>query len=170
MNAGGVDGENLEFLDLDLHRLEYYFLVLSGELVGGHALDFLRGKWRWKLLDDSTELSGYGFKFIFLQSDILRRAGGLAFGVVGVGGKTKADGAFIGLLRCGVELGEAGEAANDQRKDAGGHGIESAEMADGTLIQDAADTVDDVVRSESGGLVDDENSVHGNLVIGKLSN
>src|ERR1051326_853220 len=163
MRAGGVDRQNLEFLDLDLNRVEYHFFVLAGELVGRHALNFLRRKWRWKLLDDSAKSGGYGFKFIFPQNQILRRACGLAFGVVGIGGKTKTNGALVGLLGGVVELGEASEAAHDQRKDAGGHGIEGAEMADGALIQDAADTVDDVVRSESGGLVDDENGVHGNL-------
>ena len=45
-------------------------------------------------------------------------------------------------------------------KNAGGHGVERAEVADGALLQDAARAVDHVVRGESGGLVDDEDAIH----------
>ena len=94
------------------------------------------------------------------QSDLLRLGCAIAFGVVGVGGEAEADGAFVGFFRGSVELREPGEIAGDERKDAGGHGIEGAEVADGAFVENAAGAVDHVVRGESGGLVDDEDGVH----------
>jgi len=44
----------------------------------------------------------------------------------------------------------------DEREHAGGEGVESAEMADGTLAENAAHAVDYVVGSPSGGLIDDD--------------
>jgi hypothetical protein len=38
-------------------------------------------------------------------------------------------------------------------------------MSDGTLIQNAADAMDNVVRGETCGLVDYEYAIHGDLVI-----
>jgi hypothetical protein len=91
---------------------------------------------------------------------------GVAIGIVGVGGEAKADHAFVGFLRRGVELGEAGEAAGDEREHAGGERVEGAEMADGTLAENAAHAVDYVVGGPSGGLVDDDDAIHGgDLVI-----
>jgi hypothetical protein len=84
----------------------------------------------------------------------LRRSGGLAFGVVGVGGETEADDALVRLFRGGVELRQTGEIADYERENAGGEGVEGAEMADGALLQDAAYAVDDVVGGEACGLID----------------
>ena len=44
--AVGFDRKNFEFFDLDLHRFESYFLLFSGKLIGGNALDFLGREWR----------------------------------------------------------------------------------------------------------------------------
>ena len=93
-------------------------------------------------------------------ANLLRRAGRFAVGIVGVGGKTEADRALVGLFGRGIELCQAGQIANDQRQDSGGQRVESAEMAHRALLQDAADAIDHVVRGQSGGLVDDEDGVH----------
>ena len=85
---------------------------------------------------------------------------GFAVGVVGIGGEAEADHAFVSFLGRGVELGQAGEASGDEREDAGGQRVESAEMADGALLQNAAHAVDHVVRGPTGGLVDDDEAIH----------
>ncbi len=96
-------------------------------------------------------------------------ADGVTIGVVGVGGEAEADHAFVGFLGRGVELGQTGEAAGDEREHSGGEWIECAEVADGALAQNAAHAVDHVVGGPSGGLVDDDDAIHerefGNLVI-----
>ena len=97
---------------------------------------------------------------VAIRVTCLRLGGGIAFGVVGVGGEAEADRAFVGFFRGSVELRETREIAGDERKDAGGHGIEGAEVADGTFAENAAGAVDHVVRGKSGGLVDDEDGVH----------
>lgn len=85
---------------------------------------------------------------------------GFTVGVVGVGGEAEADNAFVGFFRGDVKLGKAGERSGDERKDAGGKGIEGAEMSDGTLLKNPAHAVDHVVRGPSGGLVDYDDAVH----------
>ena len=86
---------------------------------------------------------------------------GFAIGVVGVGGEAKADHAFVGFFRTDVKLRQAGETAGHEREYAGGQRIERTEMADGALLKDAAHSRDDIVRGPSGGLVDDDDAIHG---------
>jgi len=56
--AVGVDGKDDEFFDLDLDRLEDYLFIFSCQLVGGDAVDFLGGEWRWSLLNEAVEFGG----------------------------------------------------------------------------------------------------------------
>src|SRR5580704_1576943 len=90
----------------------------------------------------------------------LLSAHGFAIGVIGVSGEAEADYAFVGLLGGGVELGQTGKTANYQRQYAGGGRIKRPEMPHRTLVQNAAYTVDYVVRGQSRGLIDDENGIH----------
>ena len=60
----------------------------------------------------------------------------------------------------GIELSQPGEAAGDQRKHAGGHGVERAQMADGAFVENTARAIDDVVRGQSSGFIDDEDAIH----------
>ena len=160
------DFQNFELLNFHLDRLELDFLLLAREFVGRDALNLLSGKRRRHLLDDAAKARGQCFELIGLQGDLLRGAGGRALGVVGVGGESEADGAFVDFFGVRVELGEAGEVSDYEGKNACGHGVEGTEMSDGTLVEDAADAIDDVVRSEAGGLVENEDAVHGvSLVI-----
>ncbi len=99
-----------------------------------------------------------------MQREGLRCGGGFAFGVEGVGGEAEADVAGVVLLRLAEVLGEAGVFAQQEREDAGGHGIEGAEMADGFFAGDAADEGDHVVRGHARCFVDDEEAVHASLV------
>ena len=63
-----------------------------------------------------------------------------AFGVEGVGREAKVDGAGVLLLGLREELGEAGVAPEQEGQNTRGHGIQSAEMADGLF---AGGTPDD---------------------------
>ena len=63
----------------------------------------------------------------------------------------------------GVELRQAREVAEDNGQDSGSRGIQGAEMTDGALAENAAHTIDHVVRGETGRLIDDEDTIHGNL-------
>ena len=53
-----IDSSNFEFFDLNLHWLQRHLGVLAGQLVGGHALNFLGGKRRWQLLDLASKSAG----------------------------------------------------------------------------------------------------------------
>ena len=162
-DAVDSDFQDFKLLDLDLDWLQYDFFLLAGKFVGGDTFNFLGGERGRSLLDHSTEAGGDGFDFFRAQGDWFRFSRGVAFSIVGVGGETEADGAFVGLFRGGVELGQAGEVAGDERKDTGGHGVEGAEVADGAFVKNAARAVNAVVRGESGGLVDDEDGVHSEI-------
>jgi hypothetical protein len=168
VDAVGFNSQNVEFLDFDLHGLKNDFLVFAGEFVGGDSVNFLGGKWRRNLFDDAAEAGGKGMDLIWVERDWLECGCGLAFGIVGIRGEAEADCAFVSLFGLGVELGEAGEAADDKGQDAGGHGIEGTEVSDGALAEKAAGAGDDIVRGESGGFVDDENGVHGIERLGQL--
>src|SRR5580693_4986622 len=58
--AGAVafDGEDNEFLNFDLDRLENYLFLFSCQLVGRDAVDFLGGEWWRDLLDYAQEPGG----------------------------------------------------------------------------------------------------------------
>ncbi len=93
-----IDGEDFEFFDIDFDGLEHNFFLLAGEFVGGDAFYFLGGEGRRSLLDDAAEAGGESFDPFWVQAHFLRRGGGFAFGVVGVGGEAEADGAFVSLF------------------------------------------------------------------------
>ena len=172
-----VECENGEFFYFYLDRFEDHFLLFAGEFIGGDALDFFGREWGRGLLDYALEFRGEELESF--QVEICGRGwtdGGVgpsmvrdrfAVGVVGVSGEAETDGAFVGFFGVHVELGEASEAAGDEREDAGGERVEGAEVSDGALAEDAAHAVDDVVRRPSGGLVDDEDAIHEG--IGRLS-
>ena len=71
-------------------------------------MNFLRGKRRWGLFDDSAKARRQSFYFFRTQFNLLRRGSGFAFGVVGVGSETKSYRAFVSFLRRRVELRQAG--------------------------------------------------------------
>ncbi len=121
------------------------------------------------MLDHSTKAGGDGFDFFCAQSYFLRFGCGAAFGIVGVGGEAEADRAFVGFFRGRVELRQAGEVAGHERENAGGHGVQGTEVSDRAFAKNAAGAVDHIVRGASGGLVDDEDGVHGDWAIGRFS-
>ena len=106
--AVALDCQDDEFFDLDLHRLQDYLFLFSGQFVGRDAVDFL-GRERWRDLLDQALKSGGQFVEL-LQAGIsgLRFAESFAIGIVGVGGEAEADHALVGFFGCGVELRQAG--------------------------------------------------------------
>src|SRR5580704_18081870 len=56
--AVGIDREDGEFLDFDLHGLEHYLFLFSCQLVGGDAVDFFGRERRRDLLDQAEESGG----------------------------------------------------------------------------------------------------------------
>ena len=98
---------------------------------------------------------GQGAHFIAIYAHVLQRRGGLALGVVGVGGEAEANHAFVSLLGMDVELRQAREVAEDNRQNSGGRGVEGSEMADRALPENSAHAIDHVVRSQAGRFIDD---------------
>ncbi len=148
-----------------LARLELDGLSFAGEFVGWGSRNFFGGERRRHLLHLPMEVGGGGanaFKGGVQDAELLENigAGGLAFGVVGVGRESKANGAGVAFFSRGEVLREAGVFAKQQRQNASGHGVERAEMADGFLTGDAAQSMDHVVAGHAAGLVDYEESVH----------
>ena len=155
-----ADMQDGEFLDFHLHRLEFHGLLFTGEFVSRNAVNFFGGKGRRSLLEDSTEACRDFPNLIGRERDWLGWGGGFSLRIVGVGGEAEADNAFVGLLGFCVELGEASEVSEDQGKHAGGERIEGPEVSYRALLENAADAVNDIVRSETSGLVDDQDGIH----------
>lgn len=185
--VAGIDGGNGEFFYFYLDWLKFDLFVLAGEFVGGDAVNFFGGEWRRSLLGDAEEFACELLKFRKVEEwavhrgcltlrafscgeDLLRLGGrgtghdGIAIGVVGGGGEAEANYALVSFFGGGVELNQAGEAAEDERKNSGGEGIEGAEMSDGALAENAAHAVDDVMGGPTGGLIDDDDAVHEKIV------
>src|SRR5215471_535882 len=76
-----VHGDDLELLDLNLHWSEFDRPVLSRELVGWHAADLLRRKWRWRLIDSAGQRAHGCFD---IALDGLFSAGWRTVAVVGI--------------------------------------------------------------------------------------
>ena len=99
--AVGFDGEDVEFLDLDLDWLQDYLFLFSCQFVGRDAVDFFGGEWRRDLLDYAEKSGGELLELIQawrVDRRMQRSPNGLAIGVVGVGGEAEADYAFVGFL------------------------------------------------------------------------
>ena len=149
LDAVGVDGKNFKFFDLNLHGLQPDLFLFAREFVGWDALDFLRGERRGRLRDRSSELPCECIEHFPAQLDDGWRAGRFTFGVIGIGGETEPDGAFVRLLRAEIELRQTGETAYYQRKDTCGHRVERSKMSHGSLAEDAAGPMDDIVRGQA---------------------
>ena len=149
LDAVKVDGKNFKFFDLNLHRIQADLFLFAREFVGGDAFDFLRGERRRRLRDRASELPCQRIELFPAQFDICRRAGGFTLSIVGVGGEAEADRAFVGLFRAEIELRQTGETTYYQRKDPGSHGVKRSEMSDGSLAEDAAGSMDDIVRGQA---------------------
>ena len=84
----------------------------------------------------------------------------LALGIVSVRCEPEPNGACIALLGRREVLRKTRVASNQKRQNTGGHGIERAKMADGTLSGDLAQPRHYIVARHPARLVNDQNSVH----------
>ena len=116
--------QDLKFFDFNFDRLQHHFLFLARKFVRGHALNLFGRERRRHLLNHSPELSSHVSHSLWLEAYRLNLCGGFAFGVVGVGGESEADRAFVGLLRRRIKLRQTSQAPGDQRQDTGGKRIE----------------------------------------------
>src|SRR5579871_800323 len=154
------DRDDVQRFDLDLYRLQGDFFVFPRQLVGRDTMDLLGGeRWR-KLLDGAAKMRSKRFKFVARHAYLLYLSGRLAFTIVGIGGKSKAHRALIHFFGTGIELGEAGETSDHERKNARGYGVERTEVSDRALLKNAAHAVDDVVRGQPCGFIDYDDAIH----------
>src|SRR2546423_1000731 len=98
--------ENVEFVHLDLDRLEFDVLFFSRQLIGGYARDLLSRKWRWQLLNLAYKLRRGGSQSVEGAQEWFCDSNWLAFRIVSISGKSQTDGALIDLLRGVIELGQ----------------------------------------------------------------
>src|SRR4051812_44880469 len=130
-----IDSNNFKLLDLYLHRLERDVFVFAGKLVGRNTSNFFGGIRRRDLLDDAGKFCrklAYSFQREFW---LLRSGGGFAFGIIGVGGKTEGDNAFVVFLGFKEELSHGGHVAGTEGKTTGGHWIKWAGMSESGLVK-----------------------------------
>src|SRR5262249_55339350 len=130
--AIAVESHDRQLADFDLDGLQFEVLVLAGQLVGWHALNFFRRKTRRHLLDFAGEAGSRGAQLAQVELDGKDGADRIAIGIVGVRRKTEADDAFIGFLRLCVELTESREVADGERQHARRQGIERPQVSHGT--------------------------------------
>ena len=123
-----------KLFNLNLHRLEHNVLLLARQFVGRNAVNLFRRKRRRGLFEDAAKTACNGFHLFRTQVYRLRSGSRFAFSVVRIGGEAKSHRTFVGFLRCRVKLRQARERAHDQRQNACRHGIEGAQMPDGSFL------------------------------------
>src|SRR6266498_1482045 len=162
MRTTSFHAGNLELLDFHLHRLERRFLLFAGEFVSRHAVYFLGGEWRRGLFDDSLKHPCQLAYLSHRDPRLLHGTDGFAFSVVSVSRKSEANYTFVALFRRHVELSQPSQISEHQWQHAGRQRIECTQVPDRSLLQNAAHTIDDIVRGEAGRLIDYEDAIHEN--------
>src|SRR5215471_10751738 len=100
-----VQGDDLELLDLNLHRSEFDRPVLSRELVGWHAADLLCRKWRRRLIDSAGQRAYGRFDIADIGVVGLFFTGGRTVPVVGIRREPEPDFSFVDFGRVRNKLG-----------------------------------------------------------------
>src|ERR1700683_2454696 len=99
------------------------------------------------------------FQLFRVESGSGIRAERVAVGIVGIRGKAETHRAGVALATPGIEAREPCSATERENENPRCQRIERAEMADAAKSDEAAHGFDDVVRSLSTRLIDDEDSV-----------
>jgi hypothetical protein len=154
------DALDLEATDFHFHGFEFDRFIPAGEFVGGDTVHLLSGVRRRDLQDVSGEGGQMLLDLGESRRGALDGANGLSLGVVRVCGKPETHFSFIHFGGIVKKLREAREAANHEGQDPGGHWVEGSKVADAALSDDSANAIDDVVRGEVGGFVEDKDCVN----------
>ena len=83
-----------------------------------------------------------------------------AFRIVSVGGKSKADHAFVALFRTQIKPRQARHVSHNERQHSRCHGIEGTEVTDIALVEDPANAGDHVVRGNPRRFIDYKDTIH----------
>ena len=153
-------------LDLDRRRRASGRLPPPRQLVEPPTVDLPRGERGRNLVEAAHEPGERRPQRLVRQLDPARLAERLPRQVVGGGREAEPQRRTVRLLARGQEAREPRRAAEAQRQDARREGVERARVADAPRPERAARAVDDVVRRRAGGLVDDEDAVHGSRYSG----
>ncbi len=141
-------------------RLHRHLFAGTRELMRGHTANLLRGIYRWNLIDGSMEACCECAKIVERAGEAGGPVRRRSFRVERVGRKAEANSAGVILVGFAKELREASEFAEQQRQDAGGHGIERAEVTDAALTRRSAHEGHYIMRRHTGWLIDDQEPVH----------
>src|SRR5205807_4756931 len=127
---GSVNTEKAKLENFNVDRFQLHWLLLTGQLMRGTAVDFFGGKRGWRLLEFAREASYKPLENVFVQVRIGVGAEWGAVRVVGIRGEPEAEGAFITLAAASIKLCEARGAAQEQNQNSSGQRIERSQVAD----------------------------------------
>src|SRR4051812_16143758 len=151
---------DLEILNLNFNGLEFHLFVLARQLVRWNAANLL-GRIRWGHLLNHADKRTRRFPHLFkCYLNIASVADLFAVRVVSVGREAESYFAFVALIGRGIELREPRHASSNQRKNAGCHWIQRAQVSNRLLAQYAPHTIHDVMRRHSRRLIDYDYSIH----------
>jgi len=158
-DRGKRDFKNLELVDANppwgaIDRLSFagqlvkrYTVFLDGRNHGGNLVELTR-----ELLEGS------------FNGNLIERGDGAGFedfscGVLGVGGFPEFKGSLVLLVFGHQEILNASSPTDDEHEEPGRDGVQGAAVADLSLIEAAADKIDDIVRGSTWGFIDQKKAV-----------
>ena len=82
-----------------------------------------------------------------------------ASGVLGIGGFAEFESSLVLLVFGHEQVLDTGGSSDDEHEEAGGDGVERAAVADFSLMEAAADEIDNIVGGTTGRFIDQEQAV-----------
>ena len=158
-DRGNGDFENLELIDANAPWGAIDRLSFAGQFVKGHAI-FLDGRNHGRnLVELARELLEGSFDGGLIERGDRAGFEDFSCGVLGVGGFSELEGSFVLLVFSHQEILNAGGPTDDEHEKPGCDGVESTAVADLSLLEAAADKIDDIVGGASGWFIDQEKAV-----------
>ena len=158
-DRGKRDFKNLELVDANPPWGAIDRLSFAGQLVKRYAVFLDGGNHGGNLVELTRDLLEGSF-----NGSLIERGDGAGFedfscGVLGVGGFPEFKGSLVLLVFGHQEILNASSPTDDEHEEPGRDGIESAAVADLSLIEAAADKIDDIVRGSTGGFIDQKKAI-----------
>ena len=158
-DRGNGDFENLELIDANAPWGAIDRLSFAGQFVKRNSVLLDGGNHGRNLVELTRELLEGSF-----DGSLIERGDGAGFedfscGVLGVGGFPEFKGSLVLLVFGHQEILNASSPTDDEHEEPGRDGIESAAVADLSLIEAAADKIDDIVRGSTWGFIDQKKAV-----------